>query len=86
MSDTPDYYLDIRGLEENAYSIGVNLPDRGLAGRPWLGIRFDCCGVYTRVYRNAEGTAYRGACPRCGRAIRLRVGQGGTSARFFVAE
>ncbi|UCF34799.1 MAG: hypothetical protein JSV78_05730 [Phycisphaerales bacterium] len=59
---------------------------RTLRGRPWVGIRFDCCGVYTRVYRNPEGTAYIGRCPRCLRTVRLRVGRQGTDARFFVAE
>jgi hypothetical protein len=55
-------------------------------GRPWVGIRFDCCNVYTRVYRNADGTAYLGRCPRCLKKVRLNVGAGGTDARFFVAE
>jgi hypothetical protein len=54
--------------------------------RPWLGIQFDCCNIYTRVYRNREGTAYVGFCPRCASKIRLAVGSGGTSARFFTAE
>jgi len=61
-------------------------PDSRLAGRPWVGVRFDCCGVYCRVYKRADGLAYEGRCPRCGRQVRLRVGPDGTAARFFVAE
>ena len=53
-------------------------------GRPFVGIRFACCDVYTRVYINRERTAYRGACPRCGRRVELRIGSGGTDARFFT--
>jgi hypothetical protein len=51
--------------------------------RPWLGVRFTCTGVYLRVYRNKEGTAYQARCPSCGRAVRFRVGSGGTASRFF---
>ena len=78
--DQPPYHVEIGGLEESSSS------GSGMRGRPWLGIRFDCCGVYTRVYRNAEGTAYAGRCPKCLRSIRLRVGSGGTDSRFFTAE
>ena len=83
MDETPAYRVDIPG---------VTLPDdRPPAGeadgpRPWVGIRFDCCGVYTRVYRNREGTVYHGRCPRCLKTVTLRVGEGGTDARFFIAD
>ena len=85
MSDTRDYYLDIRGLSDSTEPAECEAP-RSQSGRPWVGIRFECCDVYTRIYRNPEGTAYRGRCPRCGRNVSLRVGEGGTSSRFFVAE
>lgn len=83
MDESPPYRLDVEGLTDCQGSSPVQ---NGLTGRPWIGIRFDCCGVYTRVYRNAEGTSYRGCCPRCGRQVTLRVGAGGTDSRFFVAE
>lgn len=54
--------------------------------RTWLGVFFKCCHVYSRVYRNASGTAYSGRCPRCGGAVTARVGPGGTSRRIFFAE
>lgn len=80
--DEPAYHLAIEGLS------GADRTEQGgssLRDRPWIGIHFDCCSVYARVYRNPEGTAYRGACPRCRRSITLRVGCEGTDARFFQA-
>lgn len=53
--------------------------------RPFVGVKFNCCGVYARVYRDADGKAYSGRCPKCGARVRLRVGEGGTDARFFEA-
>jgi hypothetical protein len=83
MDESPPYHLDIAGLSD-ADSEAEGKPD--LRGRSWVGIHFECCGVYTRIYRNREGTAYHGACPRCRRSLTLRIGPDGTDARFFIAE
>ncbi len=53
------------------------------SGRPFVGVRFDCCEVYTRVYINDDKTAYEGRCPKCSKQVRLAIGPGGTDARFF---
>jgi len=59
----------------------------GAAGqrRKFLGVTFACCGIYNRVYINRDGTAYEGRCPKCGKPVKLRIGPGGTDARFFTA-
>lgn len=54
--------------------------------RAWLGVWFKCCHVYGRMYKNGLGTGYHGNCPKCGAAVRARVGTGGTSRRMFTAE
>ena len=53
--------------------------------RPFIGIRFECCRVYARVYVNRAATAYEGRCPRCCRRLSIPIGPGGTDRRFFVA-
>ena len=86
MDDSPAYQLEIDGIGGGAGDGSVHAPAAGTVPRPWLGIRFNCCAVYTRVYRNREGTAYLGRCPKCLREVRLRVGPDGTNSRFFAAE
>ena len=51
--------------------------------KKFLGILFDCCGVYGRIYQNKDGTAYVGRCPRCMRTVKVKIGEGGTGQRFF---
>lgn len=53
--------------------------------RPFIGIQFQCCRTYARIYRNAEMTAYVGNCPRCAGRIEVPIRHGGGSARFFSA-
>jgi hypothetical protein len=48
-------------------------------------VRFACCEIYSRVYVNRDLTAYVGHCPRCSKRIELKIGPGGTDARFFTA-
>lgn len=54
--------------------------------RPYLSIHFACCGVYTRIYKSADGKHYRGHCPRCARPVQFQVGDGGTTCRTFVVK
>jgi hypothetical protein len=57
-------------------------PDGGLPH--FLGIQFVCCGVYARIYRNRDRSAYEGYCPRCARPVRVGIGPGGSTSRFFT--
>ncbi len=55
-------------------------------GKPFIGIKFDCCNVYNRVYMNKEKMAYEGRCPRCLRKISVKISKDGVSTRFFSAQ
>ena len=83
MQSGPDYILKIEGL-------ATHQPDETEAqhphvGRPWIAVRWKCCSVYSRIYRNRLGTAYEGRCPKCGTQARASIGPGGTESRFFNA-
>ncbi len=53
--------------------------------KPFLGVMFECCNVYARIYKNKAEDAYEGHCPKCARRIVVRIGKGGTDNRFFTA-
>jgi hypothetical protein len=57
----------------------------GQRAKPFLGVHFTCCDVYSRVYPNRDGTAYVGHCPKCAKRVQFKVGPGGTDTRFFTA-
>lgn len=71
--------------------LSSEVPDAGfdpkaLTGkRQFVGVHFVCCDIYARVYINRDQTAYEGNCPKCAKRVRLRIGPGGTDARFFTA-
>lgn len=53
--------------------------------KKFLGILFECCNVYRRIYLNRQETAYEGRCPRCYREVKVLIGPEGTDQRFFRA-
>ena len=55
-------------------------------GRRYIGVRFDCCGVYQRIYVNRAGTAYVGWCPKCAVKAEVKVSPTGSKTRFFTAD
>jgi hypothetical protein len=78
-------------MEEKGLHLDLSsdAPGRCSAGeggeKPFVGVHFTCCEVYARVYPNRDRTAYVGYCPRCAKRISLKIGPGGTDARFFTA-
>jgi len=83
MSPHEDYILDLRSM--NVQHDAEQQREHAGTGRPFIGVQFDCCGVYARVYRNRAGTAYLGFCPKCGRKVQVKIDPTGTTCRFFKA-
>ena len=54
--------------------------------RPFVGMHFQCCRVYARIYLNAAGTAFVGWCPKCAKKAEIRVSADGSKSRFFAAD
>lgn len=82
MADEPAYILEIRGIEDSADEPATCKV--GGASR-WIGVHFECCGVYSRIYRNRKRSAYVGHCPHCQNRVQVLIGPGGTSNRMFRA-
>jgi len=54
--------------------------------RPFIGMHFKCCNVYSRIYLNREGTAFVGWCPRCAAKVQVKVSPTGSRTKFFEAD
>jgi len=54
--------------------------------RPYIGMHFKCCNVYTRIYLNRAGTAFMGHCPKCAAKVEIKASPGGSKSRFWSAE
>jgi hypothetical protein len=50
-----------------------------------LGVMFECCNSYRRIWKRRDGSAYEGRCPRCARLVTIAVGPGGRSSRVWIA-
>ena len=54
--------------------------------RKFIGVWFECCHAYGRLYKSKDGTCYRGRCPRCLRSVKVPIdsnSENATSRRFF---
>ncbi len=84
MAHEPQPGLDILSTPDGEFTVDPSA-EQGVAMRRWIGILFECCGVYARVYRRPEERKYDGRCPQCGRRVIVRVGPDGVSGRLFRA-
>ena len=84
MRSSPDYILKIEGLA-SPDNRQESQQQQSLRGRPWIAVNWQCCSVYSRIYRNRAGSAYEGRCPKCGTQAKANIGSGGTNNRFFNA-
>ncbi|HPF41473.1 MAG TPA: hypothetical protein PK093_22790 [Phycisphaerae bacterium] len=53
--------------------------------RVWVGVYYECCAAYARVYRRPDDLRYQGRCPECGASVSIRVGPNGIAARMLIA-
>lgn len=53
--------------------------------KPFIGVKFDCCQVYTRIYANKDETAYEGRCPKCLRKVCIEIHKKSVHCKFYSA-
>ena len=86
-SEEPDYIVEIEELRKDyPECVEATISAKKAGSRRYICVLFECCSVYIRIYRDRNGSAYIGRCPRCLRQVRVKIGQGGTDTRFFVAK
>ncbi len=51
--------------------------------RPFLGINFKCCKVYSRIYINKKRDAFVGWCPKCAKPVRIEISPDGEDSKYF---
>lgn len=74
--------VDISFLPKEVSPADGSMPE---GRRKWIGIYFECCHTYARLWKNKSGDAYTGHCPSCAASISVPIGPGGTSSRMFRA-
>jgi len=58
----------------------------GIPKRQFVGIIFDCCNVYQRIYMNKSKTSYVGYCPRCCKKVEFKISPYGSKDRFYKVD
>jgi len=51
--------------------------------RQYVGITFNCCNVYTRIYINKKRDAFVGWCPKCAKNVTIKISPDGEDSQFF---
>ena len=54
--------------------------------KEFVGVLFECCNVYRRIYINKDGNGYEGRCPKCSNTVNIIIGPEGTSSQFFKVD
>lgn len=55
------------------------------ARKRFIGVKFDCCQVYTRIYANKDETSFEGRCPKCLRKVSIKTHKKGVNLKWFSA-
>ncbi|MCB9852885.1 MAG: hypothetical protein H6819_07295 [Phycisphaerales bacterium] len=77
-------HLDVTDLDGDPAD-AHEAPSANGVHRVWVGVYYECCAAYSRVYRRADEMCYRGRCPECGAAVSIQVGPKGIRARMLIA-
>jgi|GEM_PF-337723 len=82
---SPKNFNPVLAIDNDLVIMFAIMQEKAPSRRPFLGMHFKCCKLYSRIYLNKKQTAFVGWCPKCASKVEVRVSPTGSDSQFFTA-